>query len=145
MWLGAWKEGDAAEEFLFGAGGGIAQGYGLVVMAVFNFYDRTGAPAWRHAIAAAAFLFYGANLAVMQRGFQRGRAAMVVTINTVVANVVAIVGGMLVLGQRPGPDALSATLQIVAMALAVLSMIPLAWSEQRDRLGAPSRDPVANA
>jgi drug/metabolite transporter (DMT)-like permease len=123
-------------ESLAGAIGGVIQGLGLLFMAAFGHFGKAGHVVGGSLFLVAAMACYTLNLLILQRGLQEGRATVVITINTAATNVVAIAGGMVVLGEHlPQSDTLAA-LQVGAFAVVVLASIPLA------RLGAVAPAPV---
>jgi drug/metabolite transporter (DMT)-like permease len=106
-------------EFLLGVGGGVVQGVGLVLMGAHATLSASGAGVWSALLVPAALACFAMSFISMQRGVQEGRAMIVVTLNTVTTNVMAIAGGLLVLGERLPSDELRAALLIVSVAAIV--------------------------
>lgn len=118
-------------EFLLGVGGGIVQGVGLILMGAHATWSAHGAAGWSALLVPAALACFAISFVSMQRGVQEGRAMVVVTLNTVTTNVMAIAGGLLVLGERLPSNEAGAVLQLGAVAAIVVASGVLA------RFGAP--------
>jgi drug/metabolite transporter (DMT)-like permease len=118
-------------ESLVAAASGLAQGLGLILMAEFGHLTEEGQPITGSLLLAVALACYSLNLLLIQRGFQEGRATVVIAISTAVTNAVAIVGGIAVLGESLPESDYLAGVQVAALITIILASLPLA------RLGAP--------
>jgi len=118
-------------EFMLGAGGGLVQGVGLILMGTFSFYRHEPGALWSFLLIPCAAACFLASFVSMQSGVQVGRAMIVITLNTVVTNLVAITGGVFVLGETLPTDPFRAGLEIPAFAAIVVASGILA------HLGAP--------
>jgi drug/metabolite transporter (DMT)-like permease len=120
--LGLWGAGSLSRflglEFVLGVGGGLIQGVGLISMGAYSYYSGAGAP-WSLLLVLFAVTCFLASFISMQRGVQEGRAMVVVTLNAVVTNVMAIAGGILVLGETLPEGPHLAALQMAAFAAIV--------------------------
>jgi hypothetical protein len=124
---GVWLARFLPLEFVLGAGGGLLQGLGLIFVAVFG-HEREagGAVVWQAALLACALACFVGQFACLQGGVQVGRAMVVVTLNGVVTNLVAIGGGMSILGQALPADARRAALQLGSVVAVVVASAVLA-------------------
>jgi drug/metabolite transporter (DMT)-like permease len=115
------REGSVRPDVLLGLAAGLLIGIGsLHIKAMYNF-DAPGVGE-SHALAFGACLpiiIVGniLGIVVMQYGFRRGKALVVVPVEAVLNKVVAIVGGMLALGETLPADATDAAMRIAGFAL----------------------------
>jgi hypothetical protein len=75
------------------------------------------------------------GVTVMQSGFQHGKALVVVSLESVLNKVVAILGGMLVLAETLPPEPLKAGLRILAFILILFGSAALARFGTAEALG----------
>jgi len=75
------------------------------------------------------------GVAVMQSGFQHGKALVVVSLESVLNKVVAILGGMLVLAETLPPEPAKAALRILAFILILFGSAALARFGTAEALG----------
>jgi cytochrome b subunit of formate dehydrogenase len=114
-WL---KQKEVSLEWLLGVITGLFIGLGaLYLKASWNASD-----AGNHVLAYAVFVpatavFFISGIAIMQSGFQHGTAMIVVALEAVVNKIVAIIGGMISLGEYLPEDPKLATLRILAFVL----------------------------
>ena len=117
------REGSKRPDVLLGLAAGLLIGIGsLHIKAMYN-YDAPGA-AGSHAIAFGVCLplIVAGNvlgIVVMQYGFRRGKALVVVPVESVFNKVVVIIAGMLALNEALPADAADATMRVAGFVLII--------------------------
>lgn len=129
-------------EILFGIVAGLLLGFGFL-------NTKTFALAWKQerfgvAVLAMAGLLLGmfGGLTALQKGFQRGRALIITSLNMVVNQVAVILGGMYCFGEHFPREPRHFAERLLGLAVVLVGTIVLARFSSPENLGANRERPL---